>query len=100
LKPKISKKTLGIIGITLATISTIYGVKNRKEINIPKGRISIMEKDEPTPLEMADKILKFWFEYRQHLLYADLEQFRKFINEEMGRRIEAGEKPTTKRHLV
>jgi len=32
LKPKISKKTLGIIGITLATISTIYGIKNRKEI--------------------------------------------------------------------
>jgi hypothetical protein len=32
LKPKISKKTLGIIGVTLATISTIYGIKNRKEI--------------------------------------------------------------------
>ena len=32
MKPKISKKTLGIIGVTLATISTIYGVKNRKEI--------------------------------------------------------------------
>lgn len=32
MKPKISKKTLGIIGVTLATISTMYGVKNRKEI--------------------------------------------------------------------
>lgn len=32
MKPKISKKTLGIIGVTLATISTIYGIKNRKEI--------------------------------------------------------------------
>ena len=56
--------------------------------------------DDITQLEMADKILKLWFEYRQHLLYADLEQFRKFVNEEMGRRIEAGEKPTTKRHVV
>ena len=58
-----------------------------------------MEED-ISQLEMADKILKLWFEYRQHLLYAYLEQFRKFVNEEMGRRIEAGEKPTTKRHVV
>ena len=32
MKPKVSNKTLGIIGVTLATLTTMYGVKNRKEI--------------------------------------------------------------------
>ena len=32
MKPKISNKTLGIIGVALATLTTVYGFKNRKEI--------------------------------------------------------------------
>jgi|TARA_R110000824_G_scaffold391936_1_gene590060 hypothetical protein len=31
-KPKISNKTLGFIGVALATLTTVYGFKNRKEI--------------------------------------------------------------------
>mgnify|MGYP003629532970 FL=1 len=32
MKPKISNKTLGLIGVALATLTTVYGVKKRKEI--------------------------------------------------------------------
>jgi hypothetical protein len=47
-KPKISNKTLGFIGVALATLTTVYGFKNRKEIR--EKTEDVKEKEQPTIL--------------------------------------------------
>jgi len=37
MKPKVNKKTLGIVGMALAALTTVYAIKNRKKIKEKAG---------------------------------------------------------------
>ena len=37
MKPRVNKKTLGIFGMALAALTTVYAIKNRKKIKSKAG---------------------------------------------------------------
>jgi len=37
MKPKVNKKTLSIVGMALAALTTVYAIKNRKKIKTKAG---------------------------------------------------------------